>query len=226
MNDSITVLLKFNFRIQFIGWKLLALNHAHCLETALVKYIIIQFYFPVKKLILSITNWLRHYTHISFFICIFLYTYIKTWLLYKYLFFPARDWPETLYGGTIEESDLHSLFAFPFHKLSPLCIILVAAFDTIFLLEDNCQKKKRVGIESFPGCYLPNVSSVLRKHTVSLHFPQSQFPSHHQGGLRAAWVRHANLVVGKRDKEKGNMQIKPSFHWYPKITSFLDTDLW
>ncbi|KAK4809988.1 hypothetical protein QYF61_004440 [Mycteria americana] len=45
------------------------------------------------------------------------------------------DWPGTLYGGTIGESDLHSLFAFPFHKLSSLCIILVAVFDTIFLLE-------------------------------------------------------------------------------------------
>jgi len=60
---------------------------------------------------------------------------------HKYLFFLFRHWPKTLYGETIEQSDLHSLFAFPFHKhishshFSFLCFILVAAFDTIFLLE-------------------------------------------------------------------------------------------
>lgn len=140
MDDSITASLKFNFKIQFIGWKLVFLNHAFCHGTALVKYIIKSFYFSVKKLILSITKFLRYYTYISFFKCIFIYIFKIVFLF----FFPfqrlARDF---IWGDNRRERFSQPIYLHFHFTNSHLCIILVAAFDTIFLLEDNCQKKEK-----------------------------------------------------------------------------------
>lgn len=117
--------------------------------------------------------------------------------LHKYVFFWGCT--ETLMWELSPDRDIHSLFAFLLHALSLISIIPAVAFDTIFLIKDNC-RKKTFGIENFSVFYLPMLFSCQTASSVP-QFSKKTDPSCHQG-CRAAWIRHADVLVNIREHEE------------------------